>query len=77
VIPVNIMGRKIGFVVTNTTPDTASIVDVNTEFVIGNVSKTTVKSVPRISYEDIGGLKNEVQKGTRNDRAASKAPRDI
>lgn len=63
VIPLNIMGRRIGFAITNTTPsDTASIIDINTEFVIGSVPKTATKGVPRVSYEDIGGLKNEVQK---------------
>lgn len=62
-IPLNIMGRKIGFVVTGTVPsDAASIVDVRTEFVIGAVPKAGAKAVPRVSYEDIGGLRNEVQK---------------
>jgi transitional endoplasmic reticulum ATPase len=64
VIPLNIMGRKIGFAVTGTSPsDTAaSIVSSQTEFIIGAVPKTAGKSVPRVSYEDIGGLRNEVQK---------------
>ena len=68
VIPLNIMGRKIGFVVTNTSPlstgNTAVVLDANTEYIIGVSSKSDVKGggVPRITYEDIGGLKNEVQK---------------
>jgi transitional endoplasmic reticulum ATPase len=64
IIPLNIMGRKIGFAVTGTTPsDTASLVDSQqTEFVIGAVPKAGGKGVPRVSYEDIGGLRNEVQK---------------
>ena len=68
VIPLNIMGRKIGFVITSISPssDGASLVDSNlTEFIIGSVPKAGVKggsAVPRITYEDIGGLKNEVQK---------------
>lgn len=63
VVPLNIMGRRIGFAVTNTFPsDTASLIDSNTEFIIGSVPKTAAKGVPRVSYEDIGGLKNEVQK---------------
>jgi transitional endoplasmic reticulum ATPase len=67
VIPVNIMGRKIGFVITNTSPlstgSTAIVLGANTEYIIG-VAKSDVKGggVPRITYEDIGGLKNEVQK---------------
>ncbi|HJU34028.1 MAG TPA: CDC48 family AAA ATPase [Nitrososphaera sp.] len=63
VIPLNIMGRRIGFAVTSTSPtEAASLIDNNTEFVIGSVPKATGKGVPRVSYEDIGGLKNEVQK---------------
>jgi transitional endoplasmic reticulum ATPase len=65
IIPLNIMGRRIGFAVTSTSPsNTASLIDSNTtEFVIGTVPKTAAgKGVPRISYEDIGGLKYEVQK---------------
>jgi transitional endoplasmic reticulum ATPase len=62
-IPLNIMGRKIGFVITNTTPvDAASLIDSQTEFIIGAVPKASAKGVPRVTYEDIGGLKNEVQK---------------
>ena len=61
-IPLNIMGRRIGFAVTSTSPtDAASLIDSNTEFIIGSIPKAA-KGVPRVSYEDIGGLKNEVQK---------------
>ena len=67
-IPLNIMGRKIGFVITSLSPSAggASLVDSSqTEFIIGSVPKTTTRGgagVPRVTYEDIGGLKNEVQK---------------
>jgi transitional endoplasmic reticulum ATPase len=64
-IPLNIMGRKIGFVITSISSDAAaSLVDSNlTEFIIGSVPKASSGGgVPRITYEDIGGLKNEVQK---------------
>ena len=43
----------------------ASLVDIHvTEFIIGSVPKSATGQgvVPRITYEDIGGLKNEVQK---------------
>src|ERR671928_1379108 len=68
IIPLNIMGRKIGFVITSLSPSAggASLVDSNrTEFIIGSVPKATTRGgagVPRVTYEDIGGLKNEVQK---------------
>jgi len=69
-IPLNIMGRKIGFVITSISSSSdgaASLVDSNlTEFIIGSVPKAGAGGrggiVPRITYEDIGGLKNEVQK---------------
>src|SRR6476619_3743526 len=62
-IPVNIMGRKIGFLVSSTTPsENASIVSGDTEFVIGSVPKTVARGVPRVTYEDIGGLRNEIKK---------------
>jgi transitional endoplasmic reticulum ATPase len=57
------MGRRIGFAVTSTSPtDAASLIDSNTEFIIGSIPKAAAKGVPRVSYEDIGGLRNEVQK---------------
>jgi transitional endoplasmic reticulum ATPase len=63
IIPLNVMGRRIGFAVTSTSPtDMASLIDSNTEFIIGSVPKAAAKGVPRVSYEDIGGLRNEVQK---------------
>ncbi|HEX6282282.1 MAG TPA: CDC48 family AAA ATPase [Nitrososphaera sp.] len=62
-IPLNIMGRRIGFAVTSTSPtDAALLIDSNTEFVIGSIPKAAARGVPRVSYEDIGGLKYEVQK---------------
>ena len=62
-IPLNIMGRRIGFAVTSTSPsDAASLINSDTEFIVGSVPKAGAKGLPRISYEDIGGLKNEVQK---------------
>ena len=64
VIPLNVMGRRIGFTVTNVTPSDATVllVDNDTEFVIGKVVKETTKGAPKVTYEEIGGLRNEVQK---------------
>ena len=59
------MGRKIGFVINSTSPtDKVTIIDSHlTEFIISAIPKGTTKgAMPRISYEDIGGLRNEVQK---------------
>lgn len=63
IIPVNIMGRKIDFLINNTSPATnVLIVNANTKFVLSSVPKAIKKGVPRVTYEDIGGLRNEVQK---------------
>jgi transitional endoplasmic reticulum ATPase len=62
-IPVNMVGRKIGFLVTTIIPtNDPAIVDAGTEFVIGSVPKSGAKGVPRVNYEDIGGLRNVIQK---------------
>ena len=63
IIPVNMVGRKIGFLVTTIVPTNGPvIIDARTEFVIGSVPKSGTKGVPRVNYEDIGGLRNEIQK---------------
>ncbi|HET6589971.1 MAG TPA: CDC48 family AAA ATPase [Candidatus Nitrosocosmicus sp.] len=65
VIPVNMRGRKIGFVINSISPiNKVTIIDSHiTEFIISSISKAPLKGLmPRITYEDIGGLKNEVQK---------------
>jgi transitional endoplasmic reticulum ATPase len=67
VIPLNIMGRKTGLVVNSIMPSgTASAaysVSKDTEFILSSLSKAGPKGgIPRVSYEDIGGLRNEVQK---------------
>jgi transitional endoplasmic reticulum ATPase len=64
VIPLNVMGRRIGFTIASVTPSdaTVSLIDNETEFTIGTVPKQAAKAVPRVTYEDIGGLRNEVQK---------------
>ena len=62
-VPINIMGRKIDLVVTNTTPSTeAVIVTEDTEILFGEQVKEPVRNVPKISYEDIGGLRPVIQK---------------
>ena len=56
------MGSKVQFVVTNTKPSKPVIVTENTIFKLGSLTKTVNSSVPRITYDELGGLKNEVQK---------------
>lgn len=62
-IPVNMMGHKIGFIITTIIPsDGPGIIASDTDFVIGSVPKQGTKLIPRVNYEDIGGLRNEIQK---------------
>jgi transitional endoplasmic reticulum ATPase len=57
------MGHKTGFVVTTIIPsDGPGIITTGTDFAIGSVPKPGTKSIPRVNYEDIGGLRHEIQK---------------
>ena len=67
VIPLNIMGRKTGLVVNSVMPpgttSAAYTIGKDTEFILSSLSKAGPKGgIPRVSYEDIGGLRSEVQK---------------
>src|SRR5919107_967099 len=65
VILFNMMGRRIGFIIVSTKPQNkALLINSNTKFKIGSKSDISAqnKKIDRITYEDIGGLKNEVQK---------------
>ncbi|MEM2897389.1 MAG: AAA family ATPase, partial [Candidatus Bathyarchaeia archaeon] len=62
-IPVGIMGRKVDLVVSSIQPAVdAVIVTDSTNIVIGEPIKAPLRAIPRITYEDIGGLKDEIQK---------------
>ena len=56
------MGGRVQFIVTNTKPSKPVIVTENTIFKLGTMTKSVDASVPRITYDELGGLKNEVQK---------------
>ena len=66
-IPLSIMGQRVDLVVISTTPSGPVTISRSTQM---NVSEETAKAaaavkeggVPSITYEDIGGLKNEVTK---------------
>src|SRR5881296_786068 len=62
-VPINIMGRTVNLVVTNTSPSAeAVIVTEGTEVLVGEQVKEPIRAIPRISYEDIGGLRPVIQK---------------
>jgi transitional endoplasmic reticulum ATPase len=56
------MGRKIQFVITSTKPTKPVIINEATIFKIGSMTKAIDSSVPRVTYDDLGGLKKEVHK---------------
>jgi transitional endoplasmic reticulum ATPase len=56
------MGGRVQFVVTNTKPSKPVIVTEETIFKLGAMTKTIDSSVPRVTYDELGGLKREVLK---------------
>jgi transitional endoplasmic reticulum ATPase len=62
-VPISVMVRKIDLVVTHTTPTAeAVIVTDQTEVTVGEQVKEAPRAIPRIAYEDIGGLRPVIQK---------------
>ena len=56
------MGSRVQFVVTSTKPSKPVIVTESTFFKLGAMTKAVDTSVPRITYDELGGLKREVLK---------------
>ena len=57
------LGGKTQLVVAGTAPSAKPvIVSEQTEFKLGSMTKAIDNSIPRITYDDLGGLRNEVQK---------------
>lgn len=56
------MGSKIQLVVTSTKPLGPVIITEETIFKLGATTKLDDPSIPRITYDELGGLKNEIQK---------------
>ena len=63
-IPLNIMGTRVELVVTDVKPSAqAVIVGGETELKVSEeVAKEAPKGIQRVTYEDIGGLRDEIQK---------------
>ncbi len=62
-LALNVMGKKTVFLVEIVRPsDGASVISSDTTFQLASVRKPKNTGVPRVTYEDIGGLRNEVQK---------------
>jgi len=56
------MGGRVQFVITSTKPTKPVIVTEHTIFKLGPMTKAIDSTIPRITYDELGGLKNEVQK---------------
>ncbi len=56
------MGSKIEFIVTSISPSRPSIVTEDTVFKLGTITKPVNSSIPRVTYDELGGLKREVSK---------------
>jgi transitional endoplasmic reticulum ATPase len=56
------LGGKTQLIVTSTSPSKPVIVTPETQFKLGSMTKAVDNSIPRITYDDLGGLKKEVQK---------------
>ncbi|MDE1861790.1 MAG: CDC48 family AAA ATPase [Thaumarchaeota archaeon] len=63
-VPISIMGQRIDLVITSTNPTGAVIVEKDTKVAISEmVAKPQGEGgIPSVTYEDIGGLKDEVSK---------------
>jgi len=62
-VPLGIMGRTIDLVIVNVQPPApAVIITRGTEISMGEKPAAMAREVPRVTYEDIGGLKEEVRK---------------
>ena len=62
-IPINLMGKKINFIINNLTPNSGPlIISVSTKFTMGDYKQSISPNIPRINYEDIGGMRDPIQK---------------
>ena len=67
VIPLNVMGQRIDLVVITSAPGGPVIISQNTEVIVSEETAEAVAAaragdIPSITYEDIGGLRDEVTK---------------
>lgn len=56
------LGGKTQLIVTATSPSKPVIVTPQTKFILGSMTQAVDNTIPRITYDDLGGLKKEVQK---------------
>lgn len=62
-IPINLMGKKITFIVNGLSPGSGPLIIGNgTNFTLGDYKQSLSPNIPRINYEDIGGVRDAIQK---------------
>ena len=67
IIPLNIMGQRVNLVIISTKPSGPVLMEDSTEIIVSEESAKAVQvanegAAPSISYEDIGGIKNEISR---------------
>ncbi len=67
ILPLTIMGQRVDLVVISTKPSGPVLIEDSTEVTVSEESEKAVQvakdgGIPSISYEDIGGIKNEVSR---------------
>ena len=62
-VPISVMGRRLDLVITAVQPPAdAVIITPDTEIVVAEKPEKVPRAIPRVTYEDIGGLKDAIQK---------------
>ncbi len=61
-IPLSIMGQRVDLIVTATNPAGAVIITEDTKISLSEEPVAVKEGAPAVTYEDVGGLKQEVQK---------------
>jgi len=62
VVPITVMGRRINLAVNSTVPSTGAVILTETTRIELSDKPQVVENLPQISYEDIGGMTEVVQK---------------
>ena len=78
IIPLNVMGQRIDLVVISTDPSGPIIINDTTKVTVSEDSAKAVQAtqegkVPSITYEDIGGIRNEISRVREMIRTSSQA----
>ena len=61
-IPVGIFGTSVPFVVAQTSPQGALVISEQTELAVSTEPAKDIENIPNVTYDDVGGLKEEIQK---------------